>query len=156
MTPRIAYWADVTNNTIDEHKYFYGISDTPFKERYENHKTSFTHRSHLVASDLSKDYWKLVDNGTVLTVKFSIAKRVKDKLFINNDNLCLSEKAVMIRNVDDINILKKRSELIIKCRHINKWLLIKVKDDSNDWLWCVFVFNVCFVVLVMKSFCSRR
>ena len=40
----------------------------------------------------------------------------------------------MIRNVDDINILKKRSELIIKCRHINKWLLIKVKDDSNDWL----------------------
>ena len=32
-----------TNITMetDEHKYNYGISDNPFKERYENHKTSF-------------------------------------------------------------------------------------------------------------------
>ena len=48
----------------------YGISDTPFKERYENHKTSFRYRSHLTASDLSKYYWKLVDNSAVPTIKF--------------------------------------------------------------------------------------
>ena len=54
MTSRIVYRADVTNNKTDEHKYYYGISDTPFKDRYENHKTSFRHRSHLTASDLSK------------------------------------------------------------------------------------------------------
>ena len=59
LTLRIVYRADVTNNKTDEHKYYYGISDTPFKERYENHKTSFRHRSHLIASDLSKYYWKL-------------------------------------------------------------------------------------------------
>ena len=41
LTSRIVYRADVTNNKTDEHKYNYGISDTPFKERYENHKTSF-------------------------------------------------------------------------------------------------------------------
>ena len=52
LTPRIVYRADVTNNKTNEHKYYYGISDTPFKERYENHKTSFRHRSHLTASDL--------------------------------------------------------------------------------------------------------
>ena len=56
LTPRIVYRADVTNNKTDEHKYYYGISDTPFKERYENHKTSFRHRSHLTTSDLSKYY----------------------------------------------------------------------------------------------------
>ena len=33
LTPRIVYRADVTNNNTDEHKYYYGISDTPFKER---------------------------------------------------------------------------------------------------------------------------
>ena len=90
MTPRIVYRADVTNNKTDEHKYYYSISDTPFKERYENHKTSFRHRSHLTASDLSKYYWKLVDNGAVPPIKFSMAKCVNGNTFINNCNLCLS------------------------------------------------------------------
>ena len=77
LTPRIVYRADEkTEYTTDEHKYYYGISDTPFKERYENHKMSFRHRSHLTTSDLYKYYWKLVDNGSVSTIKFLIAKRV--------------------------------------------------------------------------------
>ena len=106
MTPRIVYRADVTNKT-DEHKYYYGMSDTPFKERYQNHKTSFRHISHLTPSDLSMYYWKLVDNGALPTIKFSIAKRVKGNTFINNCNLCLSENAFTIRNLDDVNMLKK-------------------------------------------------
>ena len=132
MIPRIVYRADVTNNKTDEHKYYYGISDTPFKECYENHKTYVRHRSHLTTSDLSKYYCKLVDNGAVPTVKCSIAKRVKGYTFINNCNLCLSEKAFIIRNLDNVNMLNKRSEFISKCRHINKRLLIKEKDDFND------------------------
>ena len=102
------------------------------KERYENHKTFFRYRSHLTASDLSKYYWKLVDNGAVPTIKFSIAKHVKGNTFINNYNLCLSEKAFIVRNLDDVNMLNKRSESLSKCRHINKRLLNRVKDDSND------------------------
>ena len=108
------------------------ISDTPFKESYENHKTPFRHRSHLTASDLFKYYWKLVDNGAVTTIKFSVAKCVKGNTFINNCNLCLSEKAFIIRNQDDVNMLNKRSEFISKYRHINKRLLNRVKDDRND------------------------
>ena len=46
--------------------------------------------------------------------------------------LCLSEKAFAIRNLDDGNMLNKTSEFILKCRHINKRLLNRVKDDSND------------------------
>ena len=107
LTPRIVYRADVTNIKTDAHKYCYGISDTPFKDRYENHKTSFRLRSYLTASDLSKYYWKLVDNGAVSTIKFSIANRVKGNTFINNCNLCLSEKVLIIRNLDDVNMLKE-------------------------------------------------
>ena len=129
---RIVCRADVTNNKTDEHKYYYGTSDTPFKDRYGNHKTSLRHRSHLTDSDLSKYYWKLVGNGAVPTIKFSVAKRVKGNIFINNCNLCLSEKAFIIRNLDDVNMLNKKSEFISKCRHINKRLLNRVKDDSND------------------------
>ena len=114
LTPRIVYRDDVTNNKTDEHKYYYGISDTPFKERYKNLKTSFRHSSHLTISDLSKYYWILVDNGAVPTIKFSIVKCVKGNTFINNCNLCLSGKAFIIRNLD-VNMLNKRSEFISKC-----------------------------------------
>ena len=31
-----------------------------------------------------------------------------------------------------VNMLNKRSEFISKCRHINKRLSNRVKDDSND------------------------
>ena len=134
MTLRIVYRADVSNNRTDARKYYYGISDIPFKERYENHKTSFRHRSHLTISDLARYYWKLVDNVAVPTIKFSIAKRVKGNTFINNCNLCLSEKSFIIRNLDDVNMINKRSEFLSKWRHINKQLLNRVKDDSNNLL----------------------
>ena len=70
-------------------------------------------RSHLTASDLCKCYWILVDKGAVPTIKFSIAKCVKGNTFINNFNLCLSEKAFIIRNLDDVNMLSKRSEFML-------------------------------------------
>ena len=66
------------------------------------------------------------------TIKFSFAKHVKGNTFINNCNLCLSEKVFIIRNLDDVNMLNKRSKFISKCQHINKQLLNRVKDDSND------------------------
>ena len=94
-------------------------------------KIQRTH-SKYVMYYYSKYYWKLVDKGAVPTIKSSIAKRVKGNTFINNCNLCLSEKAFIIRNLDDENMLNKRSEFISKCRHINKRLLNRVKDDSND------------------------
>ena len=89
LTLRIVYRADVTNNKTDQHKYYYGISDTQFKGRYENHKMSFKNRSRLSASDLSKYYRKLLDNSTVPAINFSIAKHVKGNTSINNCNLLM-------------------------------------------------------------------
>ena len=132
LTPRIVYRADVTNDQTQEQKFYYGISDTPFKERYENHKKSFRHKEYSTEPDLAKYCWELKDKGAVPTVKFSIAKCVKGKSLINNCSLCLSEKLFIIRSLDDVNMLNKKSEFISKCRHINKRLLIKVKDESND------------------------
>ena len=65
-------------------------------------------------------------------IKFLIAKRVNGSTFINKCNLCLSEKACLIRILDDVNMLNKRSEFISKCQHINRLLLNRVKNDRND------------------------
>ena len=68
------------------------------------------------------------------TVNFSIAKRVKGKL-INNCSLCLSEKLFIVRNLDNVNMLNKKS-VYIKVSSLIKRLLIvkvlKVKDDGDD------------------------
>ena len=82
----------------------------------------------------------------------NIAKHVKGNTFINNCNLCLSETSFIKRNLDDVNMLNNRSEFISKCWHKNKWLLNRVKDDSNDWLWCVFVLTVCFLHYLWNLF----
>ena len=79
LTPRIVYRAHVTNDQTQEQKFYYEISDTPFKERYENHKECFRHKEYSTETVLGKHCWKLKDKGTVLTVNFSIAKRVKGK-----------------------------------------------------------------------------
>ena len=79
LTPRIVYTAHVTNDQTQEQKFYCEISDTPFKERYENHKECFRHKEYSTETVLGKHCWKLKDKGAVLTVNFSIAKRVKGK-----------------------------------------------------------------------------
>ena len=71
-------------------------------------------------------------HSNICVHQFLTAKRVKVNTFINNCNLCLSEKTFITINQDDVNMLNKRSEFISKCRHINKRLLNRVQDDSND------------------------
>ena len=58
------------------------------------------------------------------TLKFSIAKRVKGNTFINNCNLCLSEKVFIIRNLDDENMLNKKVRIYIKVP-THKYTIIK-------------------------------
>ena len=106
--------ADVTKNKTDEHKYYYGISDTSFKDYYENHKMLSRLKSHLTVSYLFMYYWELVRNVAVPTIKFSTAKRVKGNTFIYNCNLCLSEKAFIIKNLDDVNKLKQMTRIYIQ------------------------------------------
>ena len=66
------------------------------------------------------------------SLRHKLQLTVKGNTLINKCNLCLSENAFIIKNLDDVNMLNKRSEFISKCRHINKRLLNRVKNDSND------------------------
>ena len=79
-------------------KFYYGISDTPFKKWYQNHKKSFRHKEYGTETDLAKYCWKLKDKGAMLTVNFSIATRVKGTSLIHNCSSWFSEKLFIIRN----------------------------------------------------------
>ena len=59
LTPKIVYQADVRNDTNDEKKFYLGVSETPFKERFRNHNKEFTHKKYRKSTELSKYIWKL-------------------------------------------------------------------------------------------------
>ena len=42
--PEVFYQADVTNDVEDEYKFYYGLTESLFKERFSNHTKSFSHR----------------------------------------------------------------------------------------------------------------
>ena len=52
LAPRIVYRADITNNKTEEHKYYYGISDTPFKELFDGARLRRSLEVWQISSDL--------------------------------------------------------------------------------------------------------
>ena len=101
---------------------FYKIYiENDFKTRYNNHKLSFNDRKHSHDTVLSRRIWELKDTDTSYNLKWRIIKRAN--AYNGNPsrcNLCLSEK-LCILNTQDVSLLNKKSELVTKCRHENKF-----------------------------------
>ena len=58
MTNNIFYKATVTTNNTDDTKHYIGMTATTFKERYDNHTSSFRHKKDSNKTELSKHIWK--------------------------------------------------------------------------------------------------
>ena len=131
LTENIIYQATVTSNQQNyEPKTYIGASATTFKKRFANHKKSFSHKRYENETELSKEIWKIKDQNFEPSIQWKILKNCHQ---FNRENLkcsvCINEK-FEIATCNDKNILNKRSELVSKCRHINKFLLFQ--KDSKD------------------------
>ena len=131
LTEKLIYQAEIVNDTDNEKKRYIGLAETTFKQRYSNHLKSFKHKKYSKETELSKYVWELKDNNRNPTVNWTILKSFKSRLNSNRCILCLSEKMFIIKNLDDVDLLNKRSEFISKCRHINKYMLKNVKKLKN-------------------------
>ena len=54
LTPKIIYQADVENDTNSETKFYFGLTETPFKDRFGNHTRDFKHKTYSKSTELSK------------------------------------------------------------------------------------------------------
>ena len=52
--------ADIENDLNDEKKFYFGVLETPFKERFRNHKKEFNVK-YRNSTELSKYIWQLKD-----------------------------------------------------------------------------------------------
>ena len=112
-----------TLSTTDNDRYYYGLCETTFKSRYYNHKQSFKNNSKRNSTELSKAVWNLKENNIDYNLYWTIIKETPPyKIGSKLCNLCISEK-IEILKANPSTLLNKRSEIIGKCRHKNKFLL---------------------------------
>ena len=109
---------------IEINKVYFGNSMNTFKERYGVHKSSFTHQRYKESTGLSSFIWKIKGRNLPYRLTFSVVTLApaytKESKFCF---LCLAEKTSILFS-DHFSSLNKRSELIGKCRHRQKQLLL--------------------------------
>ena len=123
LTSKILYKATVVTDDTSAQKVYIGSTETPFKHRYANHLMSFRHEKHGNRTELSKYIWSLKREGKNFRVDWDILKRAPAYSCLSKRcELCLTEK-LMILSADRSTLLNKRTEIVSKCRHQNKFYL---------------------------------
>ena len=132
LTKNIIYKATVTTSSGNARTYI-GMTEHEFKTRYNNHKLSFKDRKQSHDTVLSKHIWDLKDGNIDYEINRHIIKRASAyKGKPSRCNLCLAEK-LCILTAQNASLLNKKSELVTKCRHKNKFFVAtnKKKRPSN-------------------------
>ena len=118
------YQAEVGSD-IDNYdkKVYKGCTEPVFKSRYGNHRKAFNNDKYKNDTELSKEVWKIKERKANYNIKWSVIKQYPA---YNQNNkrcmLCLNEKLAILEHEGE-NLLNKRSEIISKCRHQNKYKL---------------------------------
>ena len=88
-------------------------------------------KKHSTKTALSKYIWELKGSNTNYTIQWSIVRRASSNSGASTScNLCPAEK-MCILNADKRLLLNKKSELISKCRHQNKFYVKNTKILPN-------------------------
>ena len=82
-------------------KFYYGVTETPFKERFGNHRRDFKNSKYRNSTELSKYVWELKDAHISPVTEWSIITKVLSKTQLNICKLCLSEKFYIIKSLTD-------------------------------------------------------
>ena len=105
---------------------YYGSCSTTFKKRFSNHRSSFRHQRLKKSTELSKRVCEHKNEGRDYLIQWSVIKEAAPyRCGARICSLCLAEKLQIIKAKPE-GLLNKRSELISKCRHKNKFLLKNV------------------------------
>ena len=111
---------------------YLGVAEGDWKQRFYNHKKSIKNKSYRNDTTLSSYLSDLREKHNVFpTLTWSVVKSVPGySNILKQCLLSLTEKMLIAIYENPEQLLNKRSELIGKCRHDNKFLLTNYK--SND------------------------
>ena len=113
-------------------KVYIGLTAKEFKKRYDGHTNSFRNKQYANSTTLSTYIWDLKEKHPITpSLKWSIVKHAK--AYTNGSrkcHLCLQEKYEILKYPNEKELLNKRSEIMAKCRHMNKFLLANYKSKD--------------------------
>ena len=120
LATNIIYQAKVIQPDKNPRLYI-GMAETEFKTRINNHKLSLRNKKYANKTALSKFVWEVKEKNRDFEIQRSIKRRAKPYTSgTKTCNLCLAEKMEILK-ADKKLVLNKRSELISKCQHENKF-----------------------------------
>ena len=124
LTNNVRYQASITTNEGNPKiKIYYDVCETAFKLRYANHRKTFNNIKYRIDTELSNEYWNIISANKTSNISWEFLETHKS---YNQSPiqclLCLNEKLAIALHKDD-NMLNKRSKIIRKCRHRNKYML---------------------------------
>ena len=126
LASAIVYESKVDAGTTHKTVYKYnGLTEGPFKPRFDKHNTSFKHAHKKNETELSKKIWELKEKNVPYKLSWKILKHGHPyRGGMRTCDLCLTEKVLILTSKDE-HLLNKRSEILNKCRHTNKFMLEK-------------------------------
>ena len=110
LSSKIICRADDENDINSEIKFYFGLTETPFKKRFGNHTRYFKHKTYSKSTELSKYIWALKETGINSIVKWYV-EEIYSNTKINCCKLCLLEKLYIIDFIDGNRLLNKTMNL---------------------------------------------
>ena len=132
LDKELMYQCTLKENTTTGGVNYNGLAENTFKDRFYKHCTSFKYKSKANSTELSKHFWEMKRKGIEKPIMhwpvIDHAKPVQNGS--KRWKLCLTEKYHIL--ISPVNLISKRSELVSKCCHENKFPLINQKAIPLD------------------------
>ena len=124
-TTNVVYKAEVTREDGGATTTYTGLTEGPFKARWQRHMTSFRHERYKHDTKLSTYIWSLKEKDIQYSITWSVSGRASSyNPATKKCRLCLLEKFFILYR-PQASKLNQRSELFSKCLHKAKHLLYK-------------------------------
>ena len=127
LTKDVIYQAQVKRADKDTVEKYVGLTSTPFKLRWSNHKVSFTHPSRQNETKLSTYIWDLKRQGIAFELNWKILE--KSNSYSPSTKkcwLCIKEKYFILFKPKEATI-NMRHEFFSPCPHKAKYKLSQQK-----------------------------
>ena len=72
LTPKVKYRADVSNEANNDQKFYFGLAETTFKERCNNHKRDVKYIKYQYNTELTKYIWNLKNNSIKYYIQWKV------------------------------------------------------------------------------------
>ena len=81
FTPKVIYYADTSSEANIDQKFYFGLTETTFKECHNNHKQDVKHIKYQynISSVLLSNIWNLKNNNNKYNIQWEVVDKVYGK-----------------------------------------------------------------------------